>query len=71
MMYLETPPRLIETRIFSAMPDTFRRKGVRTDWAEANRPGIAGCNPPIVTTVIGSIQLDSFGYGDRGEQMFR
>lgn len=40
MMYLETPPRLIETRIFSAMPDTFRRKGVRTDWADANRPGV-------------------------------
>ena len=29
MMYLETPPRLIETQIFSAMPDEFRRK-VRT-----------------------------------------
>jgi gluconolactonase len=41
MMYLETPPRLIETKIFSAMPDTLRRKGVRTDWADANRPGVA------------------------------
>src|SRR5205085_4248865 len=40
MMYLETPPRLIETRLFSAMPDKFRRKGVRTDWADANRPGV-------------------------------
>lgn len=40
MMYLETPPRLIETKIFSAMPDSFRRKGVRTDWADANRPGV-------------------------------
>jgi gluconolactonase len=39
MMYLETPPRLIETRVFSAMPDQFRRKTVRTDWADANRPG--------------------------------
>ena len=39
MMYLDAPPRLIETRVFSAMPDHFRRKGVRTDWAEANRPG--------------------------------
>jgi gluconolactonase len=38
MMYLETPPRLIETKIFSAMPGEFRRK-VRTDWADANRPG--------------------------------
>jgi len=40
MMYLETPPRLIETGIFSAMPDEFRRKGVRSDWADANRPGV-------------------------------
>ena len=39
MMYLETPPQLIETTIFSAMPDNFRRKGVTTDWADANRPG--------------------------------
>jgi gluconolactonase len=39
MMYLETPPKLIETRIFSAMPDDFRRKGVTTEWADANRPG--------------------------------
>ena len=39
MMYLDTPPKLIEAEIFSAMPDAFRRKGVRTDWADANRPG--------------------------------
>ncbi|TQF27266.1 gluconolactonase [Bradyrhizobium sp. UNPF46] len=39
-MYLETPPRLIETKLFSAMPDKFRRKGVRTDWADANRPNL-------------------------------
>jgi gluconolactonase len=39
MMYLETPPLLIETKIFSSMPEKFRRKGVRTDWADANRPG--------------------------------
>lgn len=39
-MYLETPPRLIETKIFSAMPESFRRRGARTNWAEANRPGM-------------------------------
>jgi len=39
MLYLETPPRLIETKIFSSMPDQFRRKGVRAEWADANRPG--------------------------------
>ena len=38
MMYLETPPRLIETQIFSPMPSEFRRN-VRSDWADANRPG--------------------------------
>lgn len=40
MLYLETPPRLIETRVFSAMPDKFRRKGIATEWADANRPGL-------------------------------
>src|ERR1700759_1786841 len=39
MMFLETPPKLIETTIFSAMPDNFRRNGVATEWADANRPG--------------------------------
>src|ERR1700716_2064707 len=39
MMYLDAPPRLIETKVFSAMPDAYRHKGVRTDWADANRPG--------------------------------
>ena len=39
MMYLDTPPKLIHAETFSAMPENFRRKGVRTDWADANRPG--------------------------------
>src|SRR5437868_6603409 len=39
MMYLDGPPRLISTKVFSAMPDAFRRKAARTDWADANRPG--------------------------------
>jgi gluconolactonase len=39
MMYLDAPPRLIGTEIFSVMPDRFRRKGVATNWADANRPG--------------------------------
>src|ERR1700752_4048429 len=39
MMYLDTPPRLIQAEVFSAMTETFRRKGLRTEWADANRPG--------------------------------
>src|ERR1700760_3273098 len=39
MMYLESPPKLIETKLFSAMPDEFRRKGANTNWDDANRPG--------------------------------
>src|ERR1700738_492962 len=39
MMYLDTPPRLIATEVFSAMSDHFRRKGVRTDGADATRSG--------------------------------
>ena len=41
MMYLDTPPILIKTEIFSSMPDEFRRTGVASDWADANRPGVA------------------------------
>jgi gluconolactonase len=41
MMYLDDPPRLIGAETFSAMPDRFRRKDVRTNWADANRPGQA------------------------------
>jgi gluconolactonase len=40
MMYLDTPPILIKTEIFSRVPDEFRRKA-RTEWADANRPGVA------------------------------
>ena len=39
MMYLDNPPRVIETKVFSTMPDRFRRKGERTAWADANRRG--------------------------------
>jgi gluconolactonase len=41
MMYLDHQPLLIETKVFSAMPDQFRRKGVRSTWADANRPGLS------------------------------
>ena len=41
MMYFDRPPLLIETEVFSAMPDQFRRKGVRSTWADANRLGQA------------------------------
>ncbi|MEA2898869.1 MAG: gluconolactonase, partial [Bradyrhizobium sp.] len=40
MMYIDRPPLLIETKVYSAMPDQFRRKGVRSTWADANRPGL-------------------------------
>jgi|GEM_PF-4336521 len=38
-MYLDHPPRVIETQVFATMPEKFRRKGVRTVWAGANRGG--------------------------------
>ena len=38
-MYLEKPPRVIDTRVFSSMPEQFRRKGERTAWADANKAG--------------------------------
>jgi gluconolactonase len=39
MMYLEQPPRLVLTRLFSVMPEEFRRRGVRSAWADANKGG--------------------------------
>src|SRR6202790_1941571 len=39
MMYLDAPPRLIETKVFCAVPRAFRGRGARADWADANRRG--------------------------------
>src|SRR4051794_19696134 len=41
MMYLDRPPLLIDTKVFSTMPEHFRRKGVRSNWGDANRLGMA------------------------------
>jgi len=38
-MYVDRPPRVIETRVFARKPDAFRRNNVRTAWADANRGG--------------------------------
>jgi len=34
-----TPPAVRETEVFAALPEKFRRRGVRTAWADANRSG--------------------------------
>src|SRR4051794_13061710 len=39
MFFLEKPPAVIETRVFTRMPDEFRRPGVATLWAQANKGG--------------------------------
>jgi hypothetical protein len=39
MMYLETPPKVIATTIFTAMPDHFRRKGTSRQWNHEWKPG--------------------------------
>jgi gluconolactonase len=39
MIWLDRPPQIIEARVFSAMPEEFRRRGVRSDWADANKGG--------------------------------
>jgi gluconolactonase len=38
-MLLLQPPAVREAEVFTRMPDRFRRTGVRTDWADANRGG--------------------------------
>jgi gluconolactonase len=38
-MFLFNTPELRDTEVFTRMPERFRRKGVRSDWADANRGG--------------------------------
>ena len=38
-MFLLQPPQVRETEVFTRMPEHFRRTGVRSDWADANRGG--------------------------------
>jgi gluconolactonase len=38
-MHFLTPPAVRETEVFATMPEKFRRRGVRTAWADANRGG--------------------------------
>jgi gluconolactonase len=40
-MYLLKAPQLGETEVFTRMPEQFRRTGVRSEWANANRGGQA------------------------------
>jgi gluconolactonase len=40
-MFLSTPPSLIPSEIFTSMPTEFRRVGVRSAWADANKQGHA------------------------------
>lgn len=39
MLYLDTPPKRIDTTLFTQMPEEFRRPGIRSDWADANKGG--------------------------------
>lgn len=41
MLNLFGPPTVIETEIFSSMPQRFRRTGERSSWADANKGGAA------------------------------
>lgn len=43
MMYFDQPPRAVETRVFARLPESFRRTGVRSDWADANRGAAIDC----------------------------
>jgi len=39
MMWIETPPKLIETSVLTRVPDQFRRPGAASRWADANKRG--------------------------------
>lgn len=40
-MFLSTTPSTIVADIYTSMPEKFRKTGVRSDWADANRGGFA------------------------------
>ncbi|MBP0597746.1 SMP-30/gluconolactonase/LRE family protein [Herbaspirillum sp. LeCh32-8] len=39
MMYLDNPPRVIQSRVYTSMPEEFRRRGTSPAWAKANKGG--------------------------------
>jgi gluconolactonase len=39
MMYLDNAPVLIESRVWTTMPDALRKSGVVSPWTQANKPG--------------------------------
>jgi gluconolactonase len=39
-MYFDQPPRIVPAGLFTTMPDEFRRKGVASAWADANKRGV-------------------------------
>jgi gluconolactonase len=39
-MYFDQPPQTVQTSLFTTMPDKFRRKGVASAWADANKRGV-------------------------------
>ena len=40
-MFLLQPPQVRDTEVFTRLPDRYRRTGVRSNWADANRGGQA------------------------------
>lgn len=40
-MFFLTPPPIRDAQIFTSLPERYRRKGVRSAWADANRGGMA------------------------------
>ena len=38
-MFLLNPPQVRDTEVFTRLPERFRRTGVRSAWADANRGG--------------------------------
>lgn len=39
MIFVLQPPQVLDTAVFTRLPDRFRRTGVRSAWADANRGG--------------------------------
>ena len=48
-----TPPQVIEARVLTRLPDSFRRKR-RTEWCDANKPGHE-IEYPMAVVILGGL----------------
>ena len=65
-MFVLQPPQVRDTEVFTRMPERFRRTGVGSDWADANRGGQPSSFQEIAVRCLRGARSD--GESDRTEE---